>query len=229
MYRMVPAKTGTATPASAISVAFSPDSFSFSISVSSPAENISRMTPISPMPERKSLCFTSPNTLGPIRIPDMISPATSGICSFRATRLKNLPKTRMMHKSLSISSVSIRCLLTHTLGSFFSGACAAFHHSTRVQAPLKRIEALPLKSRYSCIRFAEQIITPPVPAFTRKARLHLSAARLLWHVLMLLYSITAVLPSLPWLPCFPRRPSPFPEFLPASWLPLPLLQRLSVP
>ncbi len=90
-----------------MSVAFSPERFSCFISVSRPALNIRRMTPISAMPDIKSLYGTRFRRLGPIRSPATISPATSGALIFLASKAKNFAKIKMMARYSNISKVSI--------------------------------------------------------------------------------------------------------------------------
>ena len=78
MYNTVPIASGTKTPAHAISVAIGPVFTSSFKSVSSPAENIRSITPISAISVRNSVWLTHPNTPGPIKSPAMIIPTTCG-------------------------------------------------------------------------------------------------------------------------------------------------------
>ena len=82
MNRSVPSAIGTSTPAQAIRVAFRPDFFSSFRLVPRPASNISMITPISAIFDRKSDSCTKPNTAPPIRRPARISPTTSGMPIF---------------------------------------------------------------------------------------------------------------------------------------------------
>ena len=84
------------------------------MSVSSPALNMSRITPISAMPARKSFSETRLNKEGPISNPAMISPATCGAFRSRASRPKSFELISMIAKVLKISNVSI-CVLSPML------------------------------------------------------------------------------------------------------------------
>ncbi len=78
MNRTAPKAMGTATPAHAIRVALRPVFLSSLRSVPRPASNISIMTPISAILDKKSVSFIKPKTAGPNKRPASISPTTSG-------------------------------------------------------------------------------------------------------------------------------------------------------
>ena len=94
-------------PAQAISKAIGPVfNKSFKL-VSKPAENISKITPISAICTKKSDCCTIPNTQGPIKSPATISPTTCGAFNLRATIPINFAAITIIAKSFSISYDSI--------------------------------------------------------------------------------------------------------------------------
>ena len=90
----------------AIARAFGPVFISAFRSVPKPAENISRTTPISAHMLKKSLSFTIPSTLGPIKSPAIISPTTCGAFSLRAKSPNALAKITIIAISLNIDSTS---------------------------------------------------------------------------------------------------------------------------
>ena len=105
---MAPRTRGTKTPAQAISRDFTPvRSRSFRL-VPRPAENISKMTPISAICARKSDCWTSPSTLGPRTIPAISSPTTCGALHFLARIPNNFANTIMIARSFKMTYVSMK-------------------------------------------------------------------------------------------------------------------------
>ena len=70
---------GTSTPITAMTQACRPVCFISSRSVSIPARNMMRMTPISAVLTRKSELSNTPNPLGPRMMPASRAPTTWGI------------------------------------------------------------------------------------------------------------------------------------------------------
>ena len=91
-------------------------------SVPKPAENISKITPISAIPEMNPSYDTKLSMQGPTIRPAIISPTTCGAPSFLATMPRSFAATRIMARFFRISSV-----LT-SITSF----------SDRLQTPLSR-------------------------------------------------------------------------------------------
>lgn len=91
-------------------------------SVPRPAENISKITPISAIPEMNPSYETKLSIQGPTIRPAIISPTTCGAPSFLATIPRSFAATRIMARFFRISSVLI------SITSF----------SDRLQTPPKR-------------------------------------------------------------------------------------------
>ena len=90
-----PIASGTRTPNRAIHNAFNPAFFRSVMLVSSPASNISTMTPISDSDEIRSLGCTIFKSAGPKIIPANKEPTTEGICSRRVKSPKALVAKRI--------------------------------------------------------------------------------------------------------------------------------------
>ena len=86
-------------------------------SVSSPAENMTRITPISAIFAIKSDCCTRPRKQGPIINPAIICPATCGALHFLAIIPHSFAEKRIIARSRNISYVSMLSVLSYLMSN----------------------------------------------------------------------------------------------------------------